>query len=303
MEPQTFSTRRVNDAERIDAWEAHHARALLGLACAGPRSGAFEATVRSVRVGPYGLAHVVATPHAVRRTREHIGDPAPAGRVIYLTRRGDARLVDAAGVLRHGPGSAIVCAADQPFEREFRGGVDELVVTFGGDTAERLLPGGPVPRGRIPGAVAGTSRLLVASVHRVIRERLVAPEGTVDDLTERLRMLFAPDLAAAPEGRRTLVLDFVDEHLHEPGLSAGSIASRLDLSDRTLRRLFAAADRSLAEEIRTRRLRRARQMLGSTAAIGDIAAACGFASHEHFSRLFRAEYGFAPRDARPARSI
>lgn len=303
MEPQTFSTRRVGRAGRISAWEAHHERALVGLACVAPRSGEFDATVRSARVGPFDVAHVVATPHAVRRTRAHIVAHDAPGRAIYLTRRGDARLISDEQVLGHGPGSAVVCATDRPFSREFRGGVDEIVIAFSDADAAHLLATEAVPTGRLDVGATATMRLVAGAVHRRVMGRLASSGWSDDDLIDRIRLLLVPGLASTEAGRRSIVLDFVDAHLDDTRLNTASIAARLDLTDRTMRRLFSSAERSLAEEIRMRRLSAALHMLRGTVPIGEIAGRCGFASHPHFSRAFRMHYGCTPREVRSGHPV
>jgi len=56
------------------------------------------------------------------------------------------------------------------------------------------------------------------------------------------------------------------------------------------------------QRLRTRRLERASALLADTTMpITDVALACGFADHSHFSSCFRAAYGTSPSRFRAAR--
>jgi AraC-like DNA-binding protein len=72
------------------------------------------------------------------------------------------------------------------------------------------------------------------------------------------------------------------------------------VSPEHLCRVFkAATGHSPVETVRLARLDRAAQLLARTNfSIGEIARLCGFASQFHFSRSFRAAYGFPPSEAR-----
>jgi AraC-like DNA-binding protein len=103
--------------------------------------------------------------------------------------------------------------------------------------------------------------------------------------------------------RRIQVRRFIRAHLADPRLSPDAIARALHVSRRTLYASFPATD-GIAAEIRRQRLRRAQAMLLDPAVkrpIAEIGAAVGLPSPAHFSRLFRAEYGHSPRQARAHR--
>ena len=95
------------------------------------------------------------------------------------------------------------------------------------------------------------------------------------------------------------VLAFIEENLGDPALTPPMIAAAHHISIRTLHRLFASDETTVAEEIRTRRLRRCRRDLDNPLFRGQpvyaIAARWGFLDKAHFSRLFHAAYGVGPQ--------
>lgn len=112
---------------------------------------------------------------------------------------------------------------------------------------------------------------------------------------ESQRMPVRERLAVA-HPRLVRVLERMEGNLETP-LSREALARTAGLSVRQIERLFRThLRRTLAAHYRELRLRRARTLLAqSTMPILDVAIACGFVSASHFSRLYRARYGAAPR--------
>lgn len=106
-------------------------------------------------------------------------------------------------------------------------------------------------------------------------------------------------------GRRALlrqVYAFLDRHLDDPALDPGTVAAAHHISLRALYKLFETEPRSVAAWIRQARLDRCRRDLLDPALthrpVGSIAARRGLLNQAHFSRLFRAAYGYSPTDLR-----
>ncbi len=113
------------------------------------------------------------------------------------------------------------------------------------------------------------------------------------------------DTLAPDTRRRTLTLRiraFIEQHLHDPHLTPGTVAAAHHISTSYLHRLFQRDGTTVAAWIRNQRLKRARRDLADPALtavpIGDIAAQWGFTHPAAFSRAFRTAYGIAPKDYR-----
>jgi AraC-like DNA-binding protein len=97
------------------------------------------------------------------------------------------------------------------------------------------------------------------------------------------------------------ILEYARRHLHDPDLCADQIAAAHYISVRYLYRLLAAGGISLADWIRTQRLKACRQELATastTTTIEAVARRHGFSNMPSFSRAFRTEYGLSPREWR-----
>ncbi|WP_165439977.1 helix-turn-helix domain-containing protein [Micromonospora kangleipakensis] len=112
--------------------------------------------------------------------------------------------------------------------------------------------------------------------------------------------------ALSPETRqqvtRLQVVQFIERHLARPDLDPAAVARAHHVSLRTLHRLFADEDETVAGLIRRRRLEHCRRDLRNPLLrdqpIHVIAARWGFPDPAHFSRAFRAGYGVPARDYR-----
>lgn len=97
---------------------------------------------------------------------------------------------------------------------------------------------------------------------------------------------------------------FVLLNIHEPELELARLASAVNLSRRSLYRLFENEGLTPSNWLWSLRLDSARDRLSSEAwrdcSITDIAFAVGFNDSAHFSRAFRKRYGTSPRQFRHA---
>lgn len=96
------------------------------------------------------------------------------------------------------------------------------------------------------------------------------------------------------------VLDFIQEHLHEP-LTLEYIAQEALLSKYHFHRIFKmVTSESLTQFIQRLRTEKAANILycGSKDSLTDIAMNCGFSSSGYFSRVFKEHYGISPTEFR-----
>jgi AraC-like DNA-binding protein len=142
------------------------------------------------------------------------------------------------------------------------------------------------------------------AAHLSIAERTIATKAAAD---MALAILQAGRFGAAdPEqfgdGFYRAARRLIDRHCTDPDLTPERIATALGCSRASLYRAFARHDRSVAAEIWSARIERARRMLGSSEGVGmliaDIAFHCGFREIPTFTRMFRRRYGMSPREAR-----
>ena len=141
----------------------------------------------------------------------------------------------------------------------------------------------------------------------VLRELLAAgrisrPEMPVE-LVPATELVPRESTVGQSDGAGSLVrwLAYLDEHAHK-GPPTAQIAEDLGISRRTFERQFRRlVGHSPSEEIRIRRLDRAKALLTDpTVPITAVAAELGFAEAAAFSRFFRRHIGQTPREYRQA---
>jgi len=141
----------------------------------------------------------------------------------------------------------------------------------------------------------------------VLRELLAAgrisrPEMPVE-LVPATELVPRESTVGQSDGASSLVrwLAYLDEHAHK-GPPTAQIAEDLGISRRTFERQFRRlVGHSPSEEIRIRRLDRAKALLADpTVPITAVAAELGFAEAAAFSRFFRRHIGQTPREYRQA---
>lgn len=161
---------------------------------------------------------------------------------------------------------------------------------------------------RIDGS-AGVGKVLATTLSSLLNVGETPCEADQRAMLDAVRVLLSRVLdqtpAEAPTGGSGLLAwaeQIVLRDLADPALSPDVIADAIGLSRRQLYRLFAEMGTTPSSWLWRMRLAEARARIVSPAwsslSLTRIAFDVGFNDMAHFSRLYRAEFGEAPRDAR-----
>jgi AraC-like DNA-binding protein len=204
--------------------------------------------------------------------------------------------------------------------------VDAAVAVCGPSRQIRLRLPAP-PAGRLPpiAVIHGTSGIAVAlagllgSVHPEA-DRLTPAEcagvtaavfeliqtalgGGGGDVAQRATASPPPPQTPAPLAP---LQETIEHWLADPGLCPARVAAEHRMSTRQLHRLFRRAGTSFSDFVRHRRLQRCREDLADprlrALPMTEIALRWGFNDSSHFSRSFRAAFGYTARDFRAGRA-
>lgn len=303
---ETFSTRGLRGADRVEKWENHNAKALLGLAAKSIDEAPLDATEINLHLPRLHFAHVSANAHVIERSAAHIRKTPADSIVMYLALFGDAFFYHRGGVRNLGPGSAIVWDTDRPFMRGFAKGLKELVLIVPKPLFAEITDDATPHRGDPFVSSFGNARLaneFTTQIATIMSDAIREPEArglleTEGEVVDLLRGLFGGASATGATTQFRLLSRLAQRHLRDPNLSAAMLSGLAGMSSRQLSRAVAQEGYSVPSLLLEHRLELAMRILASerssTMSIGDVAAYCGFSSLSHFSRSFRARYGFAP---------
>jgi AraC-like DNA-binding protein len=271
----------------------------------------------SGRIAGYGLGavqifRIESSPSVVLRTREGVltGDPEWLQVAIHLRGETVVKQGDRATALRVGD---LTCLdSSRPFTIDNLQPVEWLVF----DLPKHLL-GSQVDRIcsqtalRIP-RTQGLGRLAAPFLCQLGKglDSGTVPENDVnlgEGVLGVIRALLTSrdSPVTSQTGRAALLLrikSYIEASLGDPSLGREEVARAHFISTRQLSRLFEDEGLSACEWIRERRLDLCRRDLADPAladiSVFTIATRWGFRNQAHFSRLFKAAYGSAPREYR-----
>lgn len=131
-------------------------------------------------------------------------------------------------------------------------------------------------------------------------DRLMLRTGTVPALTMLKPTRIIPggstDTLAVDDPRLVKVMQFIEQHAFESDISMDEIIRHVPMGRRSLERRFGEVfGRSPAEEIRSRRIARARTLLlESDLSMTEIAQACGYSTYNYLNMVFKKSTGISP---------
>lgn len=312
-----IDTDAVSAQDRVDFWSAAAFEAYLPVQIRTPAKDEFEARMWGYRFGPLSLFRIAATANTMMRSSRAIAACDPECLHVSIVLRGQINAVQegrtgVAGVgdvISYETSHPVVFRAVRPFEtlvvrvpREMLGRQETKIsnLTAVGISGSEGLPRAAVAfvRGLVGGLEDGTitsadAPNAVDCVLDVIRGLYTTPAGALEPTRLRSRAEILLNVQA-----------FIEANLGDPDLDPEEIARASFISTRYLHKLFEAEGTTVCRWIRASRLERCRRDLLDPAlaqeTILDIASRWGLPGAQHFSRLFRSEYGCPPSELRRA---
>ncbi|MEU1273246.1 helix-turn-helix domain-containing protein [Streptomyces sp. NPDC005799] len=310
----SVSTQSVNPADRIDFWEEHNRRALVGLSCSSYSRQGLLATQQNIEMGGLRLADIAGNEHVIERTPRTCRTLPKDSVFVSLLTAGQAVFFHEGGCHTLQTGDLVLYDTRRPYLFGFPSPMRQLLVDIPREMfATRCAPGAlvaPILFGRS----SATEGALVSALGTVLRGWATGDgcdndvSSTEDTVLDLVRTLAAPRMNGDPMPPATLsqlavAKDYVERHLTDPGLSAERVAEAIGVSARHLSRVFRPTGVSPARHILQRRLDSACADLADPRllhlTIADVAHRWGFASQPHFTRSFKNRFGHTPGESRP----
>ncbi|GAA4773792.1 helix-turn-helix transcriptional regulator [Citricoccus nitrophenolicus] len=307
---KSFSTAQIPAGMRVEHWEEHNTKALIGLDIRTLEGGTLQAEEFNLYFPSLRFASVRGSSQIVERSQRLIAQHPTGDIAIFFALGGEAFFYHAEGMLLLRRGQAVLYDADLPFVRGFSHGVREFVLTLPREEFMRLSHGAPLREplvfdfavgdgGAVGDAAAGSLASLIDQVFIHPPSDLVSVEQQAFGLLEQL---VARALGTDRHSAHRRAIQAIERGFCHAGLTRARVARAAGVSERQLARLFAQQGQTFAEVLMSHRLRRAETMLvsGEPASIADIARQCGFATASSFSRAFKAYAGVTPSEVQRA---
>ena len=270
--------------------------------------------IHGVRLGEARLLSIRSQGALGISSLPHLAPPGCAVLVVQFA--GSSVLLRGANVMRLQPGQLAIEPGDPlPFAIESEGPAAQLLLNLPlGLLSARYPSTRPLFRTYEADAagVAPLRDLLLRAVEGGARLDALQRDLTLSAIVQMIGVAaLSHPPASTNEWLAMRAVSAIEAHLHDPQLSARSVAEKLGMSRRHLDEvLHQTLGSTLSARILETRLARAAERLrmsdGQQESVTQIAFAVGFQDAAHFSRAFKARFGLTPRawrSGRPAASI
>ncbi len=309
-----FDTRTLRPEDRVAYWESQCRDNVVSLRCSPHAEEGLVARQVCVEAGALRLGKTSANAHVIERTPQMIRAHPQESVFVNVVLRGGTFTYQRGHCAKLQPQEALVYDARHPY------------LIGGGPDFELLHIDLPVALFHrhllrddlaLPLQIDGhdrTAQLYLRTLSRLVLAHVDGPEqaGAAPEVELQVCDLLAALLRQSREGAAPLstlsaghllaAKAYIDEHLDDDGLQAAEVAQAVGISERHLRRLFAAQDGTLADHLMARRLDLAHRLLREAAqrgaTVAEIAYRCGFASAAHFARCFKLRFGLTATELR-----
>ncbi|MEV6029423.1 helix-turn-helix domain-containing protein [Streptomyces sp. NPDC052036] len=306
-----LSTAALSAADRIERWHEAVSRTFVPLDVNILEEDPPSGRIVTHQWGATQVSDVQAGPQEVTRSKRLIARDGKEFLILTLQRRGGAVKEQDGRECLIEPGDFSISDSSRVFRKKMQG--EFCFTSFHFPRKELRVRDEDLQAltARAFSGRGGSSALVATYFARMAREaagfddfvgRQVAATGLdllalfINERSGRFRP-HAPETAAAMMVR---VKDHILRNLSDPDLSPTAIAAAHFISVRYLHKLFQLEGTTVGEWIRMQRLERCRRDLLRSPAQGlgvaTVARRWGFVSPSHFSRVFRAAYGIAPRE-------
>jgi AraC-like DNA-binding protein len=312
---QTWSTALVEPERRLDYWISAVCEGFLEMDIASLAPASFASELQRGQLDVIGVNQVRGDPQHVYRTRRAIA--RGQSNFYYLLCKTDrnwsATQCERTAMLR--PHDLLLVDSRRPYEFHFPVTSDTISLELPMGWVERWLTAPEQHLGRVIDGQSGWGLALSGFVRQwspelAVRSPLPAPL-LVDQLGALLALTLEGDVTqsqAETSGTAALIDRIrraLRERYAEPGLTAASIATQLQISERTLHRGLASASVTFSGLLADCRMSMARKMLAEPrfdrVSIGGIGQKVGLTDPSHFIRQCRKYLGVTPGEFRRRR--
>ena len=305
-----WSTTDVPQAKRLDYFAAALSEAVIPFAVNQADPLTFRAQISCAQLDAIRVCKTIGSRHRSFRGRGELARTGEDSFHLLMTLQ-TSWTANHRGPMRLLPRDILIFDSLSPVETDVRSAFTGIEVGVTDAWLRHWIPDPAVLAARhIPGNSLW-GRALSTYLSELSPELVAAPPlplSVIADQVGSLLALTASSLRSAPAltpARRSMherILDCIAQRCTEPHLTAGDVASSMDVSVRTLHRIFAAANQTFGDKLIEARAHIALRMLTSPlynrVTTAEIGRRAGFVSSSHFARVIRNRSGSTPLQLR-----
>ncbi len=308
-----FVTSELKGRMRVSDWNQTIATRIAAMDFKPEMPEHFSATLADSDLGPLRIARLTCDETSIERSTAHVARQGARHYLLLLQVRGTGEISHYGNTDMLAEGDIVLCDSAAPMKLRFGAGAEALILRVEASTLKEHLPSPECFCGRaLHGSegLTGTAAAMATSLFEQLEAGLSLhyQERVARHLLDMVATAYAvafetpSSRSSIVSGRCATVKLFIEQHLRDPEMTPCSIATKMKLSSRYLRMIFASEDETVSAYILRRRLEQcARQIADPTwrgHSMTEIAFGWGFNSAPHFTRTFRDRYDMPPREYR-----
>jgi AraC-like DNA-binding protein len=308
-----WSTADVPQAKRLEYFAAALSEATIPISIENADPVTFHAEVSSAHLGTISVCKARGSPHGAFRGRRELARTNDHSFNLVMTLQ-SSWTADHRGPLRMLPRDVLIVDSQYPLRLNVGNLFVEINVVVSDAWLRQWIPNpNLLAARRIPGnSLWGLA--LSSYVSELSPDLAAAPPLPLSVVADQVGSLLAltasglrsatPDYTPAVRSLRERIQDCLTQRCTESQLTAADVAASMNISVRTLHRIFAAANETFGDKLIEARTSIALRMLTSPSfnrlTTAEIGRRAGFLSASHFARVMRNRTGRTPLQLRRA---
>ncbi len=310
--PIRYLTEAVPERDQFDFWQEAACEAYIQIGCETDSTERFEGGIVLERFPRISVSSVFSDKLIVNRRKEDI---VRSKDDCYLF---NLQLKNKGFVLQHNrfaelhAGDFAIHSSTDIYQLRFPGSYHQVVFQFPKSELLTRLPNCDLLTAQKVGKETGIGQLVYAGLIDISRLINKSGELVQQCLQDTVFDLIATGLASLNDSKFELkqpdqylllrAKSYIHAHLGNPDLNRETVAKAMNVSIRKLSDVFAKEGSTIAVYIRFRRLEKVASDLSNklfhNQTISEIAFRWGFNNLQHFSMVFKKQFGIPPRDYR-----
>lgn len=300
---QHFSTVGLRACDTLSYWHNYVCKTYVPVELGGMGGNNLKASGVAIRFGQSTLTQIRSTPTSYERTLQNIKTSDHGDYLLSFLTAGKLRFDQCGRTAEIGAGDLCLFDTARPYQLHFLEGYNAIHLQIPRREFDRRLPAAEkvsAMRVAADGRYARLAGTMMKSTIELIGD--TSPAQLAPALIDLIALAFDESFSElAKENSRYAKIvskaqEAIFDYLHDADFDLSTIPDTIGVSTRTLNRAFAHLGMTPSKWMWSQRLDAAHRMIqfSQGRSVSEVAMACGFNDFSHFSRAFKAQFGFAP---------